>query len=76
MTYDEPLECNMQAADSILVSVNPASVGDTPRKYLGRECRVVETNQRLRLTTVAVFDYKQYCEVQLQVNSNCVEKLK
>lgn len=60
----------------ILVSVNPQNACDTPKQYLGSICEVVDTNKRLDLTTVSVWNPKNQSMQLIEVDSDCVEVLK
>lgn len=44
-----------------------------PERYAGAECRVVSTDTKLGLTTVRLWDNERYREVELVVDSECVE---
>lgn len=58
---------------AILKTYRSKSACAVPERYAGAECCVVSSDERLGLTTVRLWDNERYRQVELVVDSECVE---
>ena len=58
---------------AILKTYRSNSACAVPKRYTGAACCVVSSDERLGLTTVRLWDNERYRQVELVVDSECVE---